>query len=90
MNEPNVLAGTRTVDRSRLWRSTVWVVLGVLTVVVGRTLATLLAGAGGVVGVLVFAVGTLVALLVGVFFVLKGLVLLLEAVGERQPGDADR
>ena len=90
MNEPNVLAGTRTVDRSRLWRSTVWVVLGVLTVVVGRTLATLLAGAGGVVGALVFAVVTLVALLVGVFFVLKGLVLLLEAVGERQPGDADR
>jgi len=90
MSEPNILAGTRTVDDSRLWRSTVWVVLGVLTVVVGRTLATLLAGAGGVVGVLVFAVGTLVALLVGVFFVLKGLVLLLEAVGERQPGDADR
>jgi hypothetical protein len=46
MSEPNILAGTRTVDDSRLWRSTVWVVLGVLTVVVGRTLATLLAGAG--------------------------------------------
>ena len=90
MSEPNILAGTRTVDDSRLWRSTVWVVLGVLTVVVGRTLATLLAGAGGVVGVLVFPVVTLVALLVGVFFVLKGLVLLLEAVGERLPGDADR
>jgi hypothetical protein len=90
MSEPKILAGTRTVDESRLWRSTVWVVLGVLTVVVGRTLATLLASAGGVVGALVFAVGTLVALLVGVFFVLKGLVLLLEAVGERQPGDAAR
>ena len=77
--------GTDIVDGAQLWESTFWVVLGALVYWVGGRLATEIAPRGHPLPDLVSTVVVVVAVVVAVFFGLKGFALLLEAVCDEPP-----
>jgi hypothetical protein len=72
----------RVVDRSWLWQSTVWVVLGLFVLGLGGTFAGLVSVflGGGIVGFLLAAIVWAAALFGGVYLALRGLALLVRGV----------
>jgi len=72
----------RVVDRSWLWQSTVWVVLGLFLLGLGGTLAGLVSVAlgGGILSFVVAAAVWAAALFGGVYLAMRGIALLMRGV----------